>query len=45
LDESFGIDNVVISSDARPATSVVPEPSTLALGAVGLGLLVSRLRR
>ncbi len=45
FDESFGIDNVVISSDARPSTGVVPEPSTLALGAVGLGLLASRLRR
>ncbi|HBY62149.1 MAG TPA: PEP-CTERM sorting domain-containing protein [Solibacterales bacterium] len=42
LDESFGIDNVIVETDAQ---SVVPEPSTMLLFAAGLGLAGLARRR
>ena len=36
LDESFGIDNVEVETNAVPGTSAVPEPGTWALLATGL---------
>jgi len=41
--QSFGIDNVIISTNA--SQSVVPEPSTYALMAAGLGMLALVRRR
>lgn len=46
LDESFGLDNILIETDAVPPPPVVPEPASLALLGLGLaGLGIARRRR
>jgi hypothetical protein len=43
-DESFGIDNIVVSINSDPGPSGVPEPASLALVLGGLALSVSARR-
>lgn len=44
-DESFGIDNVQVQSDAPDEPAAIPEPSTLGLAAIGLAAARAARRR
>jgi hypothetical protein len=46
LDESFGIDNIVVSdNNSKPTNGEVPEPATIAITGIALAALALRKRR